>query len=144
MLVSLQTKSLFVLSIGVPQLLSVHAKLEQKISSEECFRPESPWLPGLNKIKGNSPQRLDSSDSTAVLVAMEDVSVSWTFNREKMVLNNINFEVTKVRTIVVHIIVIVWYSLIRINFVSLTTTGVSSAGSSWFCRSWEGGYILHM
>ena len=142
MLVCLQTKSLFVLSIGVPQPTSVHAKLEQKISSEGYFRPESPWLPGSNKIRGNSPQRLDS---TAVLVAMEEVSVSWTFNREKMVLNNINFEVTKVRTTVVHIIVIiVWYSLIRINFVSLTITGVSSAGSSWFCRSWEGGYILHM
>ena len=85
------------------------SKLDKNLSSEGgYFRPESPYLPGSSMRRADQPVDLaalqrsagDSSERRH-RVKVENVSASWSNEKEKLVLKNISLEVNKVSTIII-------------------------------------------
>ena len=85
------------------------SKLDKNLSSEGgYFRPESPYLPGSSMRRADQPVDLaalqrsagDSSERRH-RVKMENVSASWSNEKEKLVLKDISLEVNKVSTIII-------------------------------------------
>ena len=85
------------------------SKLDKNLSSEGgYFRPESPYLPGSSMRRADQPVDLaalqrsagDSSERRH-RVKVENVSASWSNEKEKLVLKDISLEVNKVSTIII-------------------------------------------
>ena len=76
------------------------------VSLEGYFRPESPWLPGSSAIRrAPSPPAITPADLPFARV--DGLAASWSDDRDKMVLKDISFEVVKVSTGIMYMIVVI-------------------------------------
>ena len=66
-----------------------------KVSLEGYFRPDSPWLRGSSVIR-RSPSPPSITPANLPFARVDGLSASWSNDRDKMVLKDINFEVSGV------------------------------------------------